>query len=79
MIDNAPDAVKKTYLKMKGEQGKKLELKTIGGNYYLYVAMGTWDKKKKKSMKKAVLMGSIGICSYSFLHNLSITNRTNIF
>ena len=38
MIDNAPDAVKVTYQKMKSEQGKKLELKIIGGNYYLYVA-----------------------------------------
>ena len=34
MIDNVPDAVKNTYLKMKNEQGKKLELKVIGGNYY---------------------------------------------
>jgi hypothetical protein len=59
MIDNAPDAVKKTYLKMKGEHGKKLELKIIGGNYYVYVARGTWDKKKKKSVKKTILMGSI--------------------
>ena len=29
MIDNAPDAIKKTYLKMKGEHGKKLELKSL--------------------------------------------------
>ena len=33
MIDNVPDAVKETYLKMKSEHGKKLELKVIGGNY----------------------------------------------
>ena len=59
MIDNAPDAVKETYLKMKNEQGKKLELKVIGGNYYLYVAKGIWDKKRKKPVKKTVLMGSI--------------------
>ena len=59
MIDNAPDVIKKTYLKMKGEHGKKLELKIIGGNYYVYVARGTWDKKKKKSVKKTILMGSI--------------------
>ncbi|MCL4420520.1 MAG: hypothetical protein M1477_02385, partial [Candidatus Thermoplasmatota archaeon] len=59
MIDNAPDAVKSTYLKMKSEQGKKLELKIIGGNYYLYVAKGIWDKKKKKPVKKTVLLGSI--------------------
>ena len=59
MIDNVPDAVKETYLKMKGEQGKKLELKVIGGNYYLYVAKGIWDKKRKKPVKKTVLMGSI--------------------
>ena len=59
MIDNAPDAVKNTYLKMKSEQGKKLELKVIGGNYYLYVAKGIWDKKRKKPVKKMVLMGSI--------------------
>ncbi len=58
MIDSAPEAVRKTYLKMKGEHGKKLELKVIGGNYYLYVAGGIWDKKKKKSVKKTVLMGS---------------------
>ena len=59
LIDNAPDAVKETYRKMKSEQGKKLELKVIGGNYYLYVAKGIWDKKKKKPVKKTVLMGSI--------------------
>ncbi len=59
MIDNVPDAVKNTYLKMKSEQGKKLELKVIGGNYYLYVAKGIWDKKKKKPVKKTVLLGSI--------------------
>ena len=33
MIDNAPDAVKETYLRMKNEKGKKIELKVIGGNY----------------------------------------------
>ena len=59
MIDNAPDAVKITYQKMKSEQSKKLELKVIGGNYYLYVAKGIWDKKEKKPVKKTVLMGSI--------------------
>ena len=48
IIDNAPDAVKNAYLKMKSEQGRKLELKIIGGNNYLYVAKGIWDKKKKK-------------------------------
>ena len=41
------------------ENGKKLELKVIGKNYYLYVARGIWDKKKKKPVKKTVLMGSI--------------------
>ena len=59
MIDSAPDAVKETYLKMKSEQGKKLELKVIGGNYYLYVAKGVWDRKRKKPVKKTVLLGSI--------------------
>ena len=59
MIDNVPDAVKNTYLKMKSEQGKKLELKVIGGNYYLYVAKGIWDRKRKKPVKKTVLLGSI--------------------
>ena len=59
MIDNVPDAVKGTYLDMKSEQGKKLELKVIGGNYYLYIAKGVWDKKKKKPVKKTVLLGSI--------------------
>jgi transposase len=59
MIDNVPDAVKETYFKMKNEHGKKLELKVIGKNYYLYVAKGIWDKKKKKPVKKTVLMGSI--------------------
>ena len=43
MIDNVPDAVKETYFKMKNEHGKKLELKVIGKNYYLYVARGIWD------------------------------------
>ncbi|MCL5989263.1 MAG: transposase, partial [Candidatus Thermoplasmatota archaeon] len=41
---------------MKSEQGKKLELKVIGGSYYLYVAKGIWDKKKKKPVKKTVLV-----------------------
>ncbi len=59
MIRKASEAIKKTYRKMKNEQGKKLELKVIGGNYYLYVAKGIWDKKKKKPVKKTVLMGSI--------------------
>ena len=59
MIDSVPDAVKSTYLDMKSEYGKKLELKVIGGNYYLYIAKGVWDKKKKKPVKKTVLLGSI--------------------
>ncbi len=59
MIDSAPDAVKDTCLNMKREQRKKLELKVIGGNYYLYVAKCIRDKKKKKPVKKKVLMGSI--------------------
>ena len=58
-FDDAPDAIKETYLKMKNEQGKKLELKIIGGNYYLYIAKGVWDKKRKKPVKKTVLFGSI--------------------
>ena len=58
-FDDAPDAVKETYLKMKNEQGKKLELKIIGGNYYLYIAKGVWDKKRKKPVKRTVLFGSI--------------------
>ena len=59
MIRKASETVKKTYRKMKSEQGRKLELKVIGGNYYLYVAKGIWDKKKKKPVKKTVLMGSM--------------------
>ena len=59
MIDTVPDAVKYTYLNMKNEHGKKLELKVIGGNYYLYIAKGVWDKGKKKPVKKTVLLGSI--------------------
>ncbi|MEM0133844.1 MAG: hypothetical protein QXU18_01245 [Thermoplasmatales archaeon] len=59
MIDTVPDAVKGTYLNMKSEHGKKLEMKVIGGNYYLYIAKGVWDKKKKKPVKKTVLLGSI--------------------
>ncbi len=43
MIDNATDAVKNAYLKMKSEQGKKFELKVIGGNYYRYVAKGAYS------------------------------------
>ena len=54
MIDNVPVAVRDTYLKMKSEHGKKLELKVIGGDYYLYIAKGVWDKKKKKSVKKTL-------------------------
>ena len=59
VIDHVPDAVRKTYLEMKSEQGKKLELKVISGKYYIYVARGVWDKKKKKPVKKTVLMGTI--------------------
>jgi transposase len=59
MIDSVPNAVKNTYLKMKDEHGKKLELKVIGGNYYLYIARGIWDKKRKKPVKRTVLFGSI--------------------
>ena len=59
MIDKVPEAVKGTYLNMKSERGKKLELKVIGGNYYLYIAKGVWDKRKKKPVKKTVLLGSI--------------------
>ena len=59
IIDNAPDAVKKTYFRMKKEKGNKIELKTIMGNYYLYAARGVWDKNKKKPVKKTVLMRKI--------------------
>ena len=59
VLENLPMEVKGTYLNMKSEQGKKLELKVIGGNYYLYIAKGVWDKKKKKPVKKTVLLGSI--------------------
>ncbi|MHB1708016.1 MAG: transposase [Thermoplasmataceae archaeon] len=59
VIDNIPDSVKETYLRMRLDHGKKLELKVIGGNYYLYVAKGVWDKKRKKPVKKTVLFGSI--------------------
>ena len=49
MIDNVPDAVKNTYLKMKSEQGKKLELKVIGETItcMLQRAYGT---KRKRSL-----------------------------
>ncbi len=59
VIVNIPDPVKETYLRMRSEHGKKLELKVIGGNYYLYIAKGIWDKKKKKPVEKTVLLGSI--------------------
>ena len=59
MIDNAPVLVRDTYLRMKDEHGKKLELKIIEGNYYLYIARGVWDKNRKKSVKKTTLIGSI--------------------
>lgn len=59
MIDNSPAAVRETYLRMKNEHGKKLELKIIGGKYYLYMAKGLWDRKKKKPVKKTTLFGSI--------------------
>ena len=35
IVDNAPDAVKERYFRMKREKGNKVELKTIMGNYYL--------------------------------------------
>ncbi len=59
VIDNIPDPVKETYLRIRSDHGKKLELKFIGGNYYLYIAKGVWDKKRKKPVKKTVLFGSI--------------------
>uniref|UniRef100_UPI0023F53B54 transposase n=1 Tax=Ferroplasma acidiphilum TaxID=74969 RepID=UPI0023F53B54 len=59
MIDRLPAAVKDTYLNMKGEYGKKLEMKVIDGNFYLYIARGIWDKEKKKPVKKTSLLGSI--------------------
>lgn len=59
MIANAPIPVRETYLRMKNEHGKKLELKIIGGKYYLYMAKGVWDRKKKKPVKKTTLFGSI--------------------
>ncbi|MEM3455808.1 MAG: hypothetical protein QXT72_04570 [Candidatus Micrarchaeia archaeon] len=48
MIDTIPDAVKGTYLNIKSEYGKKLEMKVIGENYYLYIAKGVWGKTKKR-------------------------------
>ena len=59
MIDNSPATVRETYMRMKNEYGKKLELKIIGGKYYLYIAKGLWDSKKKKAVKKTTLLGSI--------------------
>ena len=59
MLDNSPAAVRETYLRMKNERGKKLELKIRGGKYYLYMAKGVWDRKKKKPVKKTTLFGSI--------------------
>ena len=59
MIDTVPDAVKNTYLGMKSGYGKKVELKVIGGHYYIYIAKGVWDRTKKKAVKKTVLLGSI--------------------
>ena len=43
MIYNAPYAVIETFLKMKSERGKKIELKVIGRNYnrYLHRSYGT--------------------------------------
>ncbi len=59
MIDSAPETVKETYIRMKNEYGKKIELKIIGGKYYLYMAKGIWDKERKRSVKKTTLLGSI--------------------
>lgn len=59
VIDTVPEPVRETYLRMKNEHGKKVELKIIGGNYYLYIAKGVWDRKKKKPVKKTTLFGSI--------------------
>ncbi len=44
---------------MKNKHGKRIELKIIGGKYYLYSAKGIWDKKRKRSVKKTTLFGSI--------------------
>ena len=59
IVDNAPAVVRETYFRMKREKGNKIELKVIGGNYYLYTARGVWDKNRKKPVKKTVLMGTI--------------------
>ncbi len=60
VLENLPMKVKETYLNMKNDYGKKLELKVIDGKYYLYTAKGVWDKSRKKPVKKTVLLGSIG-------------------
>ena len=59
VLENLPMEVKETYLNMKKDYGKKLELKVIDGKYYLYIAKDVWDKSKKKPVKKTVLLGSI--------------------
>lgn len=41
------------------EKEKGLELKRISRGYYVYRAVGVWDKEKKKSVKQTVYLGSI--------------------
>ena len=38
---------------------RSLISRSYGGNYYLNVAKGIWDKKKKKPVVRTVLLGSI--------------------
>lgn len=52
MIHYAPNTIKETYLKLENDHGKNLELKIIWGNYYLNVAKGIWDKKKKEPVMR---------------------------
>ena len=40
IIDNAPNAIKEKYFRMKRERANKVELKVVGGNYYLYATRG---------------------------------------
>lgn len=43
------------------EKHPDYELKYINRGYYVYRAVGEWDKEKKKSVKKTVYVGSISV------------------
>ena len=52
MFDSTPDTVKETYLMMKREQGKKLELKVIGENIACMLQRSYGRKREKGQCRR---------------------------